>query len=145
MSVFPLSDATIIALYWLLTVMCCTFAAIAGGATGRAGAAMIATASVASMIGGQFGTWANTHVPVMIIDLILLAGFYWLALKSNSFWPIWATGFHLISVIAHLAVLFNDGVREILYFSFGAFWSLPVLLVMVIGIMRDRTIQLHKG
>ena len=79
----------------------------------------------------------------MAIDLILLAGFYWLALKSDSYWPIWATGFHLLSVISHLAMFISDSVRQILYFSFGAFWSLPVLLAMVIGIARDRRIMAH--
>ncbi len=102
---------------------------------------MIATASVASAIAGQFGTWAHTHIPIMTIDLILLIGFYWLALKSSHFWPIWVTGFHLISVISHIAVLFDDHVRQILYYSFGAFWSLPVLLAMVIGIAQDRAIR----
>ncbi len=105
---------------------------------------MIVTASVASAVGGQFGTWSHTHVPVMIIDLILLGGFYWLALSSDSYWPIWATGFHLLSVISHVAMYFSESVREMLYFAFGAFWSLPVLLAMVIGILRDRAAMWHE-
>jgi hypothetical protein len=81
----------------------------------------------------------------MIIDLTLLAGFYWLALRSDSFWPIWATGFHLLSVIGHFAMYLSENVREMLYFAFGAVWSLPVLLAMVIGIHRDRTIRPQPG
>lgn len=131
----------VIALYWVLALVCCGFAAAAGGRSGRIGALMIMTASVASAAGARFGTWGETHLPVMAIDLILLAGFYWLALKSDSYWPIWATGFHLLSVISHLAMFISDSVRQILYFSFGAFWSLPVLLAMVIGIARDRRIM----
>jgi hypothetical protein len=145
MHAFLLPDAMIISLYWLLAGTCCAFAAIAGGSTGRAGAAMIVTASIATAVGGQFGSWGETHLPVMIIDLILLAGFYWLALRSDSFWPIWATGFHLLSVIGHFAMYFSESVREMLYFAFGAFWSLPVLLAMVIGILRDRTIRPRTG
>lgn len=99
---------------------------------------MIIAASVASAVAGGFGAWSETHVPVMIIDLFLLAGFYWLALRSESFWPIWATGFHLISIIAHIAVLLGDSVRQMLYYGFGALWSLPVILAMVIGTTLDR-------
>jgi hypothetical protein len=133
-----LPDVLVISLYWAFAALCCGYAAVAGGKTGRAGAAMIMAASVASAVAGGFGAWSETHVPVMIIDLFLLAGFYWLALRSESFWPIWATGFHLISVISHMAVLFGDGVRQMLYYGFGAFWSLPVILAMVIGITLDR-------
>lgn len=145
MPALPLPDALIIGLYWLLALLCCAFAAIAGGKSGRTGAAMIMTASVASALGAQFGTWGQTHIPVMAIDLLLLAGFYALALRSDSYWPIWATGFHLISVISHLAVFISNEVREILYFAFGAFWSLPVLLVMVVGIAYDRSNQRLEG
>lgn len=133
-----LPDALVISLFWIFAALCCGYTAIAGGKTGRTGAAMIMTASVASAIGGEFGSWAQTHIPVMAIDLFLLLGFYWLALRSDSFWPIWATGFHLISVTSHLAVLLGDGVRQMLYYGFGAFWSLPVMLAMVIGTAMDR-------
>jgi hypothetical protein len=134
-----LPDVLVINLYWLLALLCCGFAAMAGGRSGCTGAVMIMAASVASAVGGLFGTWDQTHIPVMAIDLILLGGFYWLALRSDSYWPIWATGFHLISVLSHLAVLFSENVRQMLYFGFGAFWSLPVMLAMVIGISQDRS------
>ena len=133
-----LPDALIISLFWVFAALCCGFAAITGGKTGRAGAAMIMAASVASAVAGEFGSWAQTHIPVMAIDLCLLLGFYWLALHSQSFWPIWATGFHLISVTSHFAIYFSEGVRQMLYYGFGAFWSLPVMLTMVIGIALDR-------
>lgn len=133
-----LPDALIISLFWVFAALCCGFAAIAGGKTGRTGAAMIMAASVASAVAGEFGSWAQTHIPVMAIDLFLLLGFYWLALRSQSFWPIWATAFHLISVTSHLAIFFSEGVQQMLYYGFGAFWSLPVMLAMVIGIALDR-------
>lgn len=139
MSATSLPDALVISLYWVFAALCCAFAAVSGGKTGRTGAAMILTASVASAVAGEFGNWAQTHIPVMAIDLILLIGFYRLALRSESFWPIWATGFHLISVTSHFAVFFGDGVKQMLYYGFGAFWSLPVMLAMVIGIGMDRS------
>ena len=133
-----LPDALVISLYWIFAVICCGFSAVAGGKTGRTGAVMIMTASVASVVAGEFGSWAHTHFPVMTIDLFLLTGFYWLALRSESYWPIWATGFHLISVISHVAVLFGDNVKQMLYYGFGAFWSLPVIMAMAIGTFLDR-------
>lgn len=134
-----LPDALIISLYWVFAALCCGFAAVAGGKTGRTGATMIMTASVASAVAGEFGTWAHIHVPVMAIDLFLLVGFYWLAMRSENFWPIWATGFHLITVVSQFAMLFSDDVRQMLYYGFGAFWSLPVMLAMVIGTTLDRS------
>mgnify|MGYP001175091235 FL=1 len=145
MPAFTLPDALVINLYWVLALLCCGFAAVAGGRSGRIGASMIITASVASVVGEQFGTWNQTHIHVMTIDFILLARFYSLALRSKSYWPIWVTGFHLISVFSHIAVLFADDVRQMLYYGFGAFWSLPILLAMVIGISRDRLQRIEPG
>ena len=139
MPAYSLPDALVISLFWVFAALCCGFAAVSGGKTGRTGAAMIMAASVASAVGGEFGSWAQAHIPVMAIDLCLLLGFYWLALRSQSFWPIWATGFHLISVTSHLAIFFSDGVKQMLYYGFGAFWSLPVMLVMVLGVALDRS------
>jgi hypothetical protein len=145
MPAINLPDALVISLYWVLALLCCGFAAAAGGKSGRIGATMIITASVASAVGDQFGTWNQTHIPVMAIDLILLAGFYWLAMRSKSYWPIWVTGLHLISVFSHIAVLFADDVRQMLYYGFGAVWSLPILLAMVIGISHDRMRRIEPG
>ncbi len=61
-----------------------------------------------------------------------------MALRSRSYWPLWMAAFHLISVTTHAATIAQPELRPIIYFALQSFWSLPLLLVMVAGIMLDR-------
>jgi hypothetical protein len=125
-------------LFWTLLLLCCTFAATAGKLAGRIGALMILTASCATSLVYQWSSWSNVHIPILTIDVLLLAGLYILALRSNAYWPIWAAGFHLISVAAHVATMLVPEYRVSIYWSFGSIWSLFVLMAMVVGIALDR-------
>jgi hypothetical protein len=126
-------------LFWLLLVLCCAFAATVGGQSGRAGSTMLIAASIATWIWELSNSWAQTNVPVMVIDFALLVGLYILAIRSSSYWPIWATGFHLLTVAGHFASIIMPDFRLGIYWRFSGIWSILVLMAMVIGISVDRT------
>ncbi len=82
--------------------------------------------------------WTRTQLPVLAIDLLLLAGLISMAMRSRSYWPLWMTAFHLISVTTHVATVAQPELKPLIYFALQSFWSLPLLLAMVGGIMLDR-------
>lgn len=127
-----------VALVWSLLALCSLYAAVLGGTTGRIGAALNVGATVATLFANRIGIWSETNLPVLIIDTALLAALYALALKSRAYWPLWAAGFHLITVTGHLATMINPDVSSSLYYYFNGMWAIFVQMAMVWGITLDR-------
>jgi hypothetical protein len=130
---------TVLILFWLLLATCCIFAAVAGGRTGRIGAGLQIAAVIATWHFELSIGWASTNVPVMIIDVMLLVGFYSLALRSKAYWPIWAAGFHLLTVAGHIASMIMPDFRLGIYWRFSGIWSILVMMTMIVGISLDRS------
>lgn len=82
-------------------------------------------------------SWAGLHFGVFTIDLALLGGLMALALSSRSYWPIWMTAFHALSVCTHIVSSIDPHIVPKAYNALEAFWSIPVQLVMPLGVMLD--------
>ena len=72
------------------------FACLKGGRPERMGVAInlagfIAT-TVFRLLARDIG-WAPGEIAILAIDASVAAGFYWLAVTTIRFWPIWAAGF----------------------------------------------------
>jgi hypothetical protein len=127
------------ALFSVLLFGSCAYAWLAGGRDARWIVALIIAAAVLSVPASylDYG-WRRTQLPVLGVDILLLAGLVAMALRSRSYWPLWMTAFHLISVTTHAATIAQPQLKPLIYFALQSFWSLPLLLVMVAGIMLDR-------
>ena len=125
-------------LVWMLLALCSVYAAVAGGETGRIGAALNVGATVATLFAQDAMPWTQTHIPVLIVDVVLMAALFALAMKSQAYWPIWAAGFHLITVTGHAATLIAPDFRSSLYYYFNGMWAIFVQMAMVWGITLDR-------
>lgn len=126
-------------LFWAMAVLSCGYAATFGGRDGRAAALLFAGATLLTLFAQSLDTaWQGTQWPVMIVDCLYLAGIYWLALQSSHFWPIWMTGFHLVTVVTHLSTLLGSAYVPKIYAAMSTFWVIPILGSMVVGIMLDR-------
>jgi hypothetical protein len=128
----------IIVLVWSLLGISSIYAALAGGTAGRIGAALTVSATVATMFAERLGPWTETHFPILIIDLLLLAALFMLAMRSQVYWPIWAAGFHMISVTGHAATMIMPDFKASIYSSFNGMWAIFVQMAMVWGITLDR-------
>jgi hypothetical protein len=128
----------IIVLVWSLLALCSAYAAAMGGTAGKIGAALNVSATVATLVASQAGPWSETHYPVLVVDLLLMVALYALALKSNVYWPIWAAGFHLITMAGHAATIIMPDFRSSLYYTFNGMWAVFVQMAMVWGITLDR-------
>ena len=128
----------IFVLVWMLLVLCSLYAAILGGKTGRIGAALNVAATVATLLALQIDSWSQTNLPVFVIDFLMLIALFWLAIRSEAYWPIWAAGFHLITVTGHAATMISPDFRWPLYYYFHGMWAIFVQMSMVWGVTLDR-------
>ena len=88
----------------VLTVVC-AFALLRGGRPERIGATVNLAASVATFVLRYFqiARGAPAELVGLAIDGGVLASFFWLAIRTIRFWPVWAFGFALADVIVSLA------------------------------------------
>ena len=89
--------ATVVAAFWW------------GERSEKWGAATALAGSLASTLTSIDASWNGLIVPLLLIDVMVLASFWWLALSSCRYWPYWVTGWQLVAVLVHLQrALFAD-------------------------------------
>ncbi len=115
-----------------LLLLCCTFCYFKGGKTERIAALIALVASLASWAVWIFSGrhWGSTELGVLAIDLAVLLGFLAIALRTDRFWPLWATAMQLIAVATHAATLVNPDIVPRAYSLAQGFWAYPILLMM---------------
>lgn len=92
-------------IYNAVLVTVCTYAAVRGGRPERIGAGINIAASgltTALRLANPY-FFAPADLIVLSIDALVIAGFYWLAISTTRFWPIWAFGFALANIFISLA------------------------------------------
>lgn len=134
----------ILILVLMLLLLCSGYAAIAGGTSGRIGAALNIGATLATYLVLEVDSWSATNLPVFMVDVLMMIALFWLALKSEAYWPIWAAGFHLITVTGHAATMISPDFKWSLYYYFHGMWAIFVQMSMVWGITLDRFYMPHK-
>ena len=132
-------------LFLIILFASCAYAYFAGGREGRWISLLLIGAAMATFAASFIGYgYARVHLPVLTIDLLLLAGLAAIAIRSRRYWPVWVLALHLGSISTHVARAAEPSLPSIIYFAMQSFWSLPLLLVMVVGIMLDRRAGLPK-
>lgn len=77
--------------------------------------------------------YLHTESGILAIDVMLLVGLLLLALRSDRFWPMYATAFQLVAVTVHVASLTEAGDFAWAYAVALIFWSYPVMLALMAG------------
>ncbi|NJM50854.1 MAG: hypothetical protein HC843_08205 [Sphingomonadales bacterium] len=62
-------------------------------------------------------------------------------MRINRGWLIWCAGLQLAALITHFATVVAPDFSPVVYQALIEFWSIPILLVMVAGIMLDRRVM----
>lgn len=135
---------TILFLAALLLVS--AYAILFGGRTGRIGACIFITAAFATILADRADlSWDGMNIGIVVTDALCWIALMTLALHSGRYWPIWAAGLQLAAFLTHLSRLLAPDIAARTYDSLVAFWSLPILAVMLLGIRKDvhggKTIQ----
>jgi|SRR5215217_4163316 len=126
-------------LFWLLTLLCCGRAIMAGGRDGRWASFLFLAAVGLTIPAARLGrAWGETELWIFGVDLIFLASLYVLMLKSRRYWPMWLTGFQLVAVVTHLSTMVDPNFTPQMYRAMESFWAIPLLLSLLIGVELDR-------
>lgn len=83
-------------------------------------------------------TWDRLEAGVLLVDLIVLAGVWAIALTSNRFWPYWVTAWQLIAVLVHLQIVFFANILPTAYGYVSMYLAFPMVLVMLAAAVRHR-------
>jgi hypothetical protein len=112
------------------------YAVLRGRTPERIGAGAVVLGSYASIPSVAF--FGAPEIGILAIDCILLSVFVGLLLVTDRFWPIWATGFHMISVVTHIAVAVQPKIIPAAYANYAIFWAYPVLVSLAWGTWDQR-------
>lgn len=124
-------------LFWTMTLTCCIYSACFGRSDAKIYALFILLASFLTSISQYILGITHQNWLVMSIDFMLLIIFYLLSLRSIHYWPIWITGFHLLTCLSHLVSLLMDNYLFSVYFGLQAIWAIFGQFFMAFGIYLD--------
>ncbi len=133
--------------YWLVLAGVAAYALLRGRGDERAAALICLVATVASVLVNSPLTRRFTGVEtgVLIVDIVTLAAFTAIALRTDRFWPLWVAGFQLTSTFAHGLKAVHFGLLPQVYAAAERFWVYPIFLAIVIGTWRtQRRIQMQS-
>ena len=127
-------------LFSALLVGACGYALLRGRADERLTASVCLAASLASvaLMGPSGLRYSEIELGIFVVDILTLAVFTYVALRSDRFWPLWVSGLQLTTSIAHVLKAIEPNLVPIAYAAAGRSWSYPILLILAIGTWRGR-------
>jgi len=122
-----------IAVFYVMLACTCVYALAKGGAPERLGAAVFIAGFLLSRaaISARPARFMSVELGVLAVDLAMLAALLVLALRAERFWPIWMTALHIVSTAGHALRAFDPAIVPLAYAFAMAFWSYPMLLLLV--------------
>jgi hypothetical protein len=87
--------------------------------------------------------FAGLETHVMAVDIVVFAGFLWVALRSDRFWPLWIAGLQLTTILGHLLKAADTGLFSRAYGAALMFWAYPIVLILAIGTWRSHRRAMH--
>lgn len=124
--------------YYALLLLISGYAFIYGRRDERMVASICIVASLATslVVSPLHARYAGMETGVMLVDLLALAGFTWVALKSDRFWPLWISGLQLTTSMSHFLKAINLDLLPHAYAAAARFWVYPILFILVVGTWR---------
>lgn len=125
-------------LYWTLLTLTCGYALTRGRADERLIAVVCVVASVVTAF--ALSSWRHRYSGVetgeLLVDIVTLGAFVFVALRSHRFWPLWVAGLQLTTSMSHVLKAIDLGLVPQAYAAAEKFWSYPILLILAIGTWR---------
>jgi len=129
----------------LLLISSCTYALVRGRSEER----IVALVSIVATIASAFAVsplsvrYRGVETGLLAIDLLVLAAFVLVALRSPRFWPLWVAGLQLTSTAAHLMKAIDEHLLPLAYGAAVAMWSYPILIILAVATWRVRRYALE--
>jgi len=122
-----------------LLLAVCIYAWLRGGTDERAVAATCLAGTLATLlvISPLRQRYAGVEEGLLFVDLVVLAGFIAVALRSKRFWPLWVAGLQLTTSLGHILKGIDQDLMPRAYGAALQFWSYPILLIVAVGTYRS--------
>ena len=120
-----------VATYYGILLLTVAVAMWRGGHLERWAAYTALLASVCTTVLAPAPDWSHIEYNIFAIDVIALASFWVIALKTNRFWPYWITGWQLIAIFGHLQKLMFSEILARPYALLSMYISYPILFVIL--------------
>ncbi len=132
--------------YHLLLMAVAAYAFLRGRREERLAAAICVFATIATrlVLSPTPERYSGVEIGVFLVDLLTLAGFIAIALRTDRFWPLWIAGLQLTTLLAHFLKLIDVGLLPHAYAAAGRFWVYPIFLIIVAGTWRSHRLTLHE-
>jgi hypothetical protein len=101
-----------------------------------AAACVVASAASFLLMAPQGLRYSTVEIGILAVDLLTLATFTLVALRSDRFWPLWVSGLQLVTSVAHIMKAAQPDLMPIAYAAAGRFWAYPILLIIIVGTWR---------
>ena len=125
-------------IFWAILLLTCGYALWRGRSDERIVAlvCLLATLATRFAISPLQVRYASVESGLLMIDLLALLAFIWIALTSQRFWPLWVAGLQLTNSVSHIMKLADVDLMPRAYGAAAALWSYPILLILAIGTWR---------
>lgn len=122
-------------LFYIILAACCLYAAIYGGAPERIGSLIFVSAAIltTAALSAPAARWGAVEIGAFAVDVAMLLALVALALFAERLWPLWVTALQLIGAAGHAVKLVDPEVIREAYAFAMAFWSYPMLALLVFG------------
>ena len=126
-------------LFWLLLAGSCGYALVRGGVHERIAALLFVGATIVSILAHSplHVRYVTIEMSDLIVDLVVLGVLVFIALQSERFWPLWATGLQLTITMSHLMKGIQPDLMPLAYAAAQRFWSYPILIILFVGSWRS--------
>lgn len=120
-----------VAIYYGVLLLTVVVAVRRGGPLEKWAAFTALIASVSTTILSPAPQWTDIEINIFVIDLVALASFWFIALRTQRFWPYWITGWQLIAIFGHLQKLMFSEILARPYALLSMYISYPILFVIL--------------
>ena len=129
-------------IYHLLLVLVSAYAFLRGRSDERIAAAICIAATIATrlVVSPASVRYSGVETGVLAVDFLALAGFLFIALRTDRFWPLWVAGLQLTTLVAHVLKAVQLDLLPYAYATAARFWVYPIFLIIVVGTWRS-----HRG
>jgi hypothetical protein len=121
--------------FYIILSACCLYAVIQGGAPERIGSLIFFTAAIltTAALSAPAARWGAVEIGAFAVDIAMLLALIALALSAERLWPLWVTALQLIGAAGHAVKLVDSEIIRQAYAFAMAFWSYPMLGLLVFG------------
>jgi hypothetical protein len=133
-----------VAIYYVVLTITAIAAYWRGSGCERIGVSIAIAGSVITTAISIPSLWYHLSIPVFIIDLFVLTGFWSLALSSSRFWPYWATGWQLVGTLVHIQMALFEDILEKPYGLLSMYIAYPILGVILAASLLARNSALNE-